>query len=148
MAAQSDKMPVKVSLVQRDRVDMVWPVVSPIVAMSQRRVANDTGLDDIHDGLISGGQQLWLVTVGDKLTAVIVTMIIQHPRRKILHLSHIAGMHMKSWVREALDVMRDVAAQTGCAAIEANGRLGWAKHAAKLGFEEKSRIYEMELKHG
>jgi hypothetical protein len=148
MAAQSDKLPVKVSLVQRDRVDMVWAVVSPIVAMSQRRVANDVGLDEIRGDLINGGQQLWLITVGDKLTAVIITMIIQHPRRKILHLSHIAGMHMKVWLEDALDTMVEVAEKMGCSAIEANGRLGWSKHAAKLGFEEKSRVYEMELKHG
>ena len=139
---------IAVKLVPKDRVEMVWPAVSDFVALSQARVSDNIGLDDLRGDLIRGGQQLWLVTKEDKLTAVIITMILQHPRRRIFRIAHIAGINAKDWLHDALAVMKDAAGKIGCEAIEAEGRPGWAKHAKKMNFRETHRVYEMELKHG
>jgi hypothetical protein len=52
---------------------------------------------------------------------------------------------MQEWLMPALNVIKDAAKKLGCDTIEADGRLGWAKHAPKCGFKEITRTYELEI---
>lgn len=100
---------------------------------------------DIYEDLTSGRNMLWLVRVEDKLKAVIVTEIAQHPRRRVWRVLMIGGSGMSEWLDDGIEAMKRAAKLAGCSAIEADGRLGWAKIVPQRGFKEISRAYEMEI---
>lgn len=135
----------QVQLIGKDQVDLVWGIAEPVLALSQRRIARDVGTEDIYVAILAGEIQLWVVAIEDKLKAVLVTEVIQHPRSRILKIMHVAGKDMPMWINEALDTMKRFAVDLHCDRVSADARLGWVKHAPKHGFKETHRVYEMEL---
>jgi hypothetical protein len=131
--------------VRVDEINAVWPQAAPLVRLAQRRIERNAGMADIYDDLIAERAMLWLVRTEDKLRAVIVTEIAQHPRRRVWRMLMIGGCGMSEWLGEGIKAMKRAATIAGCSAIEADGRLGWARIAPQCGFREISRAYEMEI---
>jgi hypothetical protein len=100
---------------------------------------------DIYGDLTSERTMLWLVRIEDKLQAVIITEIAKHPRRSAWRILLIGGSGMSEWLEYSIEAMKRAAKIAGCSAIEADGRLGWAKIAPRCGFKEATRAYEMEI---
>lgn len=128
-----------------DQVSAVWSEAAPLVQLAQRRIERNVGMADIYEDLTSGRNMLWLVRVEDKLKAVIVTEIAKHPRRRVWRVLMIGGSGMSEWLDDGIEAMKRAAKLAGCSAIEADGRLGWAKIVPQRGFKEISRAYEMEI---
>lgn len=128
-----------------DQIDDVWSEVVPLIRLAQKRIERNVGMADIYKDLTEGRTMLWLVRVGDKLKAVVITEIAQHPRRRVWRVLMIGGSGMSEWLNDSIEAMKKAAKIAGCSAIEADGRLGWAKIAPKCGFKEISRAYEMEI---
>jgi len=131
--------------VRADQIGAVWHEAAPLIRLAQKRIERNTGMANIFESLISGQNMLWLVRTEDKLQAVIVTEIAQHPRRRVWRVLMIGGSGMSEWLDDSIDAMKRAARIEECSAIEADGRLGWAKIAPKVGFKEISRAYEMEI---
>ena len=131
--------------VRADQIGAVWHEAAPLIRLAQKRIERNAGMADIFESLISGQKMLWLVRTEDKLQAVIVTEIAQHPRRRVWRVLMIGGSGMSDWLDDGIAAMKKAAQIAGCSAIEADGRLGWAKIAPKVGFKEISRAYEMEI---
>jgi len=102
-------------------------------------------LDDLYNDLKIGEQQLWLVKLQDELKATMTTVLEIYPKRKVLRIMLIGGRDMHLWLQDALHVIKAAAQRLGCKTIEADGRLGWAKHAPRCGFKEIARTYELEI---
>ena len=131
--------------VRADQIGAVWHEAAPLIRLAQKRIERNTGMADIFESLISGQNMLWLVRTEDKLQAVIVTEIAQHPRRRVWRVLMIGGSGMSDWLDDGIAAMKKAAQIAGCSAIEADGRLGWAKIVPQRGFKEISRAYEMEI---
>ena len=131
--------------VRADQIGAVWHEAAPLIRLAQKRIERNAGMADIFESLISGQKMLWLVRTEDKLQAVIVTEIAQHPRRRVWRVLMIGGSGMSDWLDDGIAAMKKAAQIAGCSAIEADGRLGWAKIVPQRGFKEISRAYEMEI---
>lgn len=131
--------------IRAEDVDAIWHDVAPLIRLSQRRIERNAGMADIYDDLIAGRVMLWLIRSEDKLRAVVLTEIAQHPRRRVWRILHIGGSGMSEWLDQGIEAMKRAARIAGCEAIEADGRLGWAKIVPQRGFREVSRLYEMEI---
>lgn len=131
--------------VRAEEIDAAWQEAAPLVRLAQRRVERNIGMADIYEDLTLGRVCLWLVRVGDKLKAVILTDIVKHPRRSVLRVLMIGGSGMSEWLDQGIETMKQAAKLAGCSAIEADGRLGWARIVPQRGFREISRAYEMEI---
>jgi hypothetical protein len=131
--------------VRADQIGAVWHEAAPLIRLAQKRIERNAGMADIFESLISGQNMLWLVRTEDKLQAVIVTEIAQHPRRRVWRVLMIGGSGMSDWLDDGIAAMKKAAQIAGCSAIEADGRLGWAKIVPQRGFKEISRAYEMEI---
>jgi hypothetical protein len=131
--------------IRAEDVDAIWHDVAPLVRLSQRRIERNAGMADIYDDLIAGRAMLWTIKSEDKLRAVVLTEIAQHPRRRVWRILHIGGSGMSEWLDQGIEAMKRAARIAGCEAIEADGRLGWAKIVPQRGFREVSRLYEMEI---
>lgn len=131
--------------VRADQIDAVWHEVAPLIRLAQKRIERNAGMADIYNDLIDERSMLWTIRVEDKLQAVIVTEIAQHPRRRVWRVLMIGGSGMSDWLDDGIAAMKKAAQIAGCSAIEADGRLGWAKIVPQRGFKEISRAYEMEI---
>ena len=131
--------------VRADQIGAVWHEAAPLIRLAQKRIERNAGMADIFESLISGQNMLWLVRTEDKLQAVIVTEIAKHPRRRVWRVLMIGGSGMSDWLDDGIAAMKKAAQIAGCSAIEADGRLGWAKIVPQRGFKEISRAYEMEI---
>ena len=131
--------------IRAEDIGAVWKDAAPLIRLAQRRVARNMGMSDVYNDLIGGRVCLWLVKVEDKLRAVILTEIAQHPLRSVLRILMIGGSGMSDWLDQGIEAMKQAARLAGCSAIEADGRLGWARIVPQRGFREVSRAYEMEI---
>ena len=131
--------------VRADQIDAVWHEAAPLIRLAQKRIERNAGMADIYNDLIDERSMLWTIRVEDKLQAVIVTEIAQHPRRRVWRVLMIGGSGMSDWLDDGIAAMKKAAQIAGCSAIEADGRLGWAKIVPQRGFKEISRAYEMEI---
>ena len=131
--------------IRADQIDAVWAQVAPLIRLAQKRIERNAGMADIYEDLIAERTMLWLVRIEDKLQAVIITEIAKHPRRSAWRILLIGGSGMSEWLEYSIEAMKRAAKIAGCSAIEADGRLGWAKIAPRCGFKEVTRAYEMEI---
>jgi hypothetical protein len=131
--------------IRADQIDAVWHEAAPLIRLAQKRIERNSGMADIYNDLIDERLMLWTIRVEDKLQAVIVTEIAQHPRRRVWRVLMIGGSGMSDWLDDGIAAMKKAAQIAGCSAIEADGRLGWAKIVPQRGFKEISRAYEMEI---
>ena len=131
--------------VRADQIDAVWHEAAPLIRLAQKRIERNSGMADIYNDLIGERSMLWTIRFEDKLQAVIVTEIAQHPRRRVWRVLMIGGSGMSDWLDDGIAAMKKAAQIAGCSAIEADGRLGWAKIVPQRGFKEISRAYEMEI---
>ena len=131
--------------IRADQIDAVWHEAAPLIRLAQKRIERNVGMADIYNDLIDERSMLWTIRVEDKLQAVIVTEIAQHPRRRVWRVLMIGGSGMSDWLDDGIAAMKKAAQIAGCSAIEADGRLGWAKIVPQRGFKEISRAYEMEI---
>ena len=122
-----------------------WREVAALIRPAQKRIDRKVSMADIYDELVQAKSQLWVVRKNARPLAAITTMVEQHPRSQVFKILLIGGFNMQEWLIPALDVMKEAAKKLGCDTIEADGRLGWAKHAPKCGFKEVTRTYELEI---
>lgn len=128
-----------------NQLDDVWPIAAPLIDLARRRFSSKMDLEHLHDDIRSGAQQLWLVSRQDSIKAAMTTMVETHPKCKVFRIMLIGGRDMHLWLQDALHVIKAAAQRLGCKSIEADGRLGWVKHAPKCGFKEIARTYELEI---
>lgn len=94
--------------------------------------------EDVVEGVRIGTMQLWPAPKG-----CVVTEIIQHPRKKTVHI-FLAGGEMD----QILDMFKDVSAWAkaqGCTAMTQAGRKGWTRVLGQLGFETLCTTMTVEL---
>lgn len=131
--------------VSPSQLDQIWPSAAPLIDLARRRFSSKMDLEHLRDDIKTGAQQLWLVTRQDKVSAAMTTMVETYPKSKVLRIMLIGGRDMHLWLQDALHVIKAAAQRLGCKTIEADGRLGWAKHAPRCGFKEIARTYELEI---
>ena len=127
------------------QLEVEWRNAASLVRLAQKRLEDKMDMDDIYKDIEKGNQQLWMIYKGKRLKAAMVTSVDTHPKCKVFHIMLIGGFDMQEWLMGALNVIKDAAKRLGCKTIEADGRLGWAKHAPKCGFKEITRTYELEI---
>jgi len=136
---------VSVVPIRAEDVDAVWLEAAPFIRLAQRRIERNIGMSNIYDELVKGQICLWLVTIEDKLQAVIITRFVQHPLRRALRLEYIAGKSMTKWLDKSMATMRKAAQIAGCSVIEGDGRKGWTRIAKSIGFKEAYRSFDLEI---
>jgi len=122
-------MRVKPWLIERNAIDGAWPAVKHFV---ERAVASGLGridADDVKAQLLEGGMQLWALVTAEgepEVLAVLVTEIMQYPRKRVLDLALMAGDRMDVWL-EALPLLEEWAAAHGIDQVQIHGRKGWER---------------------
>ena len=122
-------------------IDAGMELLRPAIKRQEMNVTEDVIAQEIRDGQ----SLLWLVYLGDTLTAAITTAVITHPRRSVLKIEFLGGTRMNEWVGVAADFLAEMARKAGLPALEADGRKGFEKIASGLRFKPITTNYVMEL---
>jgi hypothetical protein len=117
-----------------------------LLAPAVRRVDQNVNLEDVREDIMAGTSILWLVYVGDKLTAAITTCVVKHPQRKNLKIEFMGGKYMHIWMDEAVRVLAGLALDANLDAVEADGRKGFEKYVKGSTFRPIYTHYEMEIR--
>ena len=128
-----------------DQLEQEWRNAASLIRLAQKRIERKASMADVYDELESGINQLWVVRKNGKSKAAMTTTVEAHPQATVFKILLIGGFDMQEWLIPALNVIKEAAKRLGCDTIEADGRLGWVKHAPKCGFKEITRTYELEI---
>lgn len=122
-------------------LDDAMDLLAPAIQRQERNVS----ADDVRADILNAGVVLWLIYIGDTLTAALTTSVVKHPRRTTMHIEFMGGTRMRRWMNEAIMMLSEVAKRAGLDSIEADGRVGFDKYVDASPFREVYRHYEMEL---
>ena len=131
-------------LIERSAIAGAWPAVKHMVEAALVESAGRLDADDVIALLSDGGMQLWAMVTSDgepEVVAVLVTEIIDYPRKRVLDLALMGGERMELWL-EALPVLEQWAAQQGVNQVQIHGRRGWAR---ATGYPECGAIMIKEI---
>ena len=136
---------IDVYYVPPDRLDEEWNNAAPLIRLSQKRVEHKLSMSDLHEEILKGWHQLWVVKKDGSTTGAFTTSLIDHPKMQSLRVTYLGGFGIEQWHNQAINAIKVLANKLGCKTIEAEGRLGWSKFAKDYGFKELNRVYEMEI---
>lgn len=103
-----------------------WGEIAPMIARATIR----TGCYEPIDLLLMaarGEMGIWLCMRGDEILAVLVSQVINYPRRRVLEMVAAGGGSMAAWRDIAVRTLDQHARALGCAHVACIGRPGWAR---------------------
>jgi len=118
-----------------DRLARLWHIIEPILRRATNRAPAYEPID-ILQLVMAGRMTLFVITEDDKVIAVCVTELKQHPRLRVLEVPFIAGTGLKRWHGRLLEVLDAQAEALQCSDILGFLRRGWQR----FGFEEDGVI--------
>jgi hypothetical protein len=122
-------------------VEKTLSLLEPSIRKNER----NSSMEDVVGDILEGRSLVWAVYMQDTLIAAFTTCVMRHPQRHTLYIEYMGGADMKVWMNAAINVLKEVATKGELSAIEADGRIGFARYAQENGFLETYRHYEMEL---
>lgn len=129
--------------VRVDDIDLVWPVVLP---MLQRAIdLNDGDFDGNHvyERLLEDTMQLFVGYNTDDIIYAAVTELIPYQHNKALRIVLMGGKQIDSWVDTK--TFEKFGRLEGCNRIEIVGRKGWVKKLISRGYKQTHYIVTKEL---
>jgi hypothetical protein len=117
----------------------LWSKVGPYLVLGLDPLDS---LPGVRRKIEKGEAQLWMITEGEDIRAVLVTNISQYDKGRVLTLAHCAGTHMRAWIKYQ-DVIEAYARESGCDYIRTVGRPGWER--VLPGFEKTGVVLEKSL---
>ncbi len=133
-----------VAQVPAQYIDMVWPMVAPMIDRAVAHTLGQYRLDDIRQEISSGTRQLWIGNRGAGIDALCTTKVVIHPGKRSLYVSFAVGSldaieHF--WPR-----LKEYAKQWGCGLIIAQPRRGFGRSGAlPREFKHVSDIWMAEV---
>lgn len=129
--------------VKVDDIDLVWPVVLP---MLQRAIdLNDGDFDGNHvfERLMEDTMQLFIGYNTDDIIYAAVTELIPYQHNKALRIVLMGGKQINRWVDTK--IFEKFGKLEGCNRIEIVGRKGWVKKLESRGYKQTHYIVTKEL---
>ena len=124
-----------------------------IVELLGKAIAEDAApietADDVIEQSLDGRTQIWLAHQGNEVLGVSTTIVVLHPRTKVVRVIYTAGGDLDRWQGALLDAYKAFARSQECSALEwFAGRRGWTKRAKQVGAVPIGTLYRMGLEDG
>jgi len=133
----------KVSLVPQGLIDDVWPDVAPYITSALEHASGKYELEDVYSLLVEYGYPLWIAFNEDGIKGVVITRFVQYPRKKYLFIEYCGGTDGWGWKTPMFETLKSWARDNECDAIEAGGRVGWARVFRPDGSKLTSQHFEV-----
>lgn len=112
--------------IQPHEVDIVWPIVAPLIQQAIDKGPKDFSVQDILERVLDTEMQLWVWDTGSGIEACCITTIVNYPQKIVCEMPYIAGGKMRDWLSmEAVIV--EWARSKDCTQLGGCGRIGWLR---------------------
>lgn len=125
-------------------IDLVWPVVLPMLQRAIDLNDGDFDSDYVFDNLMKDTMQLFIGYSKDDIIYASVTELLPYQHNKALRIILMGGKQIDSWVDTK--IFEKFAKQQGCNRIEIVGRKGWIKKLESRGYKQTHYIVTKEIK--
>jgi hypothetical protein len=126
--------------ISADSVDAVWPAIEDMVAEALEHSRGEISVEDVRMFLLARVMQLWIsYDAKRRITACMVTQIIDYPRRRFLRIVLIAGVGHEFW-QHGWELVELWARDQQCSGVESFARRGLARMFKSLGFREEYSV--------
>ena len=135
--------------IPKDKVDVMWPYVEPIIQKAVNLTPDRIDLNDLYEQAKKGFYILWIVFEEVKeqkvIQAVLTTRLSEYPKTKALCIDFVAGQRMKEWLPIVMPVFENLGKVNKCTHIEGYGRRAWKKYLEQYGWQQRHIQYEKRL---
>jgi hypothetical protein len=135
----------EVSLVPPEMVEGLWPRIFPYLSSASEFTFGRYEPEDIVEFVLSGQAHLWVALDEDDIVGITVTRLWQYPRKKCLDVTFLGGQDWDGWKDLMFDTLHRWAHDSGCAAIEASGRVGFARVFKDRGYTPLWQVFEFPV---
>lgn len=135
----------EVSLVPPQLIDGLWPRIFPHLSKAAEYTFGRYEPEDILDFVVSGDAHLWVVFDDKNIVGITVTRFWQYPRKKCLDVMFLGGEEWGEWKDIVFDTLQRWAHDSGCTAIEASGRVGFARVFKSRGYTPLWQVFEFPV---
>jgi hypothetical protein len=118
--------------------DEAWLVVGPLISEALVNGRSHMVAETLLVGVKAGLDQLWAVRIDGEFVATFVTQIDDYDTGRVLGVVAIAGERMDEWLPSVDQLVHEFAAHHGCKFITSEGRPGWERALAPLGWLKAS----------
>jgi len=131
--------------ISRDQIDTFWPFVKCDILAAMKRGRGEYTLESVHESLLNGDMQLWLVLAEDGCKASIVTEIVTFPGKTICYVVALGGEDMDSWV-DLIWILESWAVNLGADSLRFQSREGMLKKLQPFGYDKVYSVAEKDLR--
>ncbi len=126
-------------------ITSVWPRVQQWLSDNGARLmrGNDT-VEDVFESIKGDHSQLWIYDTATGF-GIVVTQIVQYPRRKVCFIKFGTGFNAKEWAVPIISAIEGFAGYSGCGAVEICARPGWIKLLQEAGYGSRHILLTKEL---
>lgn len=135
----------EVSLVPPHLVDGLWPRIFPHLSKASEYTFGRYEPEDILEAVVSGDAHLWIAFDGEDIVGITITRFWQYPRKKCLDVMFLGGEKLNEWKDLMFDTVHSWAHDSGCVAIEASGRVGFARLFKDRGYTPLWQVFEFPV---
>lgn len=133
------------SLVPREDLKTIWPVVAPLLAPAVSYSHGRLGMSSIFDAIQDQRNTLWVI-YDSSLTvrAAFTTRVAHYPKRSLVVVETAGGRGMNDWLGLVQQTFRDYARDLGADGVEMYGRAGWARALRRYGWTQTMVLCEVK----
>lgn len=125
---------VAIQYIPPNRINEAWPVVARVLGWQNKSTEID--LPALRNRLLIDYSKLWVAPdwrFPSRLSGVIVTTIVQRPRREpCLRVEFLSGRRIGTWIESAACTLSRHAQACGCTHLELIGRQGWREYRTRF----------------
>jgi hypothetical protein len=126
---------VYVTAIPAPAISYYWPTIEPLVQLALSEAHGELESADVYERLCDQRMQALVAVDGDRIIAVLVTEIVQYPRKVALRVVLAGGEGLDRWVHAAHEMLLQGARSIGAKTLEMHGRKGWQRALRVVGWE-------------
>lgn len=137
----------KVALLPAEHIFNWWPKLRGFVSRAVEYSHGRYEPEDLLEGALDGKFSVWVAYVpdGGEIKGVVVTAVIEYPRKRCLDMTFMGGDDGFDWKEPMLEALQGWAKTNGCSALEASGRTALAKVFKDDGYRLLWQVFEMPV---
>jgi len=136
----------KITLVPKEHVKEIWPVVEPMLEGATEYFQHRYDTIDIYIEIEKGDQTLWVAfDEENQIKGCFTVRIVDYPNARCCSVDFVGGENLDEWLGDTVEVVTSYAKEFGCTRLEGTGRLGWIKKMKKFGFNNTAIRFDLPI---
>jgi hypothetical protein len=141
-----------VGLVNRERVELVWPEVEGYIVQTLREsILYELPIDELKARIADGKYLLLVVELVRPdwqlrvTAAAVLSVSLDGLGRKYVCMLAVGGEHVELWLEALTATVKHVAVMAQAERVVAVGRQGWVRLMRELGVRQQAAVFSLDI---